>query len=385
METPPHESRTVKALRLTARQALMEQRNFWRSPEYALFTFALPLFLLLLLGAANGGSYLPGHIRQIKVLVPSILAFGVIAAAYANLGAKMAVLRHDGVLKRIRTTPLPSGAYLIGLIVSTVLTSLAIAGCTALAGWLAFGTAPRLDGMFLLGFGLALGIVCFAALGLAVSSLIKSAESASPITNAIYLPVVMISGIFDPTIGLPRWMSAGASALPIKALAEVLEDAYTPAAHAFPGRGPGDAARLGGGGRRVHRLALPLAARLAPFMMARVSARAAENRRRSWWAAPRLKGPGTRAGLGGGPHQASAASRRAARAARSPSGSGSARPGSRAATASRQAAVKCTVPSSSMRATPSAWAIRSLNAIASSRLRPAGRSSDTAPPSIRTG
>ena len=60
----------------------------------------LPLFLLLLLGAANGGSYLPGHIRQIKVLVPSILAFGVIAAAYANLGAKMAVLRHDGVLKR---------------------------------------------------------------------------------------------------------------------------------------------------------------------------------------------------------------------------------------------------------------------------------------------
>ena len=173
-------SSPVRAARLAVRQTLMEQRNFWRSPEYALFTFALPLFLLLLLGAANGGSYLPGHIRQIKVLVPSILAFGVIAAAYANLGAKMAVLRHDGVLKRIRTTPLPSGAYLTGLVVSTVVTSLAIAGCTALAGWLAFGTAPRLDGVFLLGCGLALGIVCFAALGLAVSSVIKSAESASP-------------------------------------------------------------------------------------------------------------------------------------------------------------------------------------------------------------
>jgi len=227
-------SSPVRAARLAVRQTLMEQRNFWRSPEYALFTFALPLFLLLLLGAANGGSYLPGHIRQIKVLVPSILAFGVIAAAYANLGAKMAVLRHDGVLKRIRTTPLPSGAYLTGLVVSTVVTSLAIAGCTALAGWLAFGTAPRLDGVFLLGCGLALGIICFAALGLAVSSVIKSAESASPITNAIYLPIVMISGIFDPTIGLPHWMSAAAGALPIKALAGVLEDAYTPARYAFP-------------------------------------------------------------------------------------------------------------------------------------------------------
>ena len=117
---------------------------------------------------------------------------------------------------------------------STVVTSLAIAGCTALAGWLAFGTAPRLDGVFLLGCGLALGIICFAALGLAVSSVIKSAESASPITNAIYLPIVMISGIFDPTIGLPHWMSAAAGALPIKALAGVLEDAYTPARYAFP-------------------------------------------------------------------------------------------------------------------------------------------------------
>ena len=103
----------MKALRLTVRQALMEQRNFWRSPEYALFTFALPLFLLLLLGATNGGSYLPGHIRQIKVLVPSILAFGVIAAAYVNLGAKMAVLRHDGVLSgsgRRRCQPGPTSS-----------------------------------------------------------------------------------------------------------------------------------------------------------------------------------------------------------------------------------------------------------------------------------
>ena len=212
----------------------MEQRNFWRSPEYALFTFALPLFLLLLLGAANGGYDLPGHIRQIKVLVPSILAFGVIAAAYVNLGGKMAVLRHDGALKRIRTTPLPAGAYLVGHIASTVATTLAIAASMGVVGWLAFGTVPRLGGMFVLASGLALGIVCFAALGLAVSSLIKSAESASPITNASYLPIAMISGIFDPAIGIPHWLSGAAGALPIKALAEVLEDAYTPAAHAFP-------------------------------------------------------------------------------------------------------------------------------------------------------
>jgi len=53
------------------------------------------------------------------IFVPSILAFGVIVAAYVNLGAKLATLRHDGVLKRIRTTPLPAGAYLSGVLGST--------------------------------------------------------------------------------------------------------------------------------------------------------------------------------------------------------------------------------------------------------------------------
>jgi ABC-2 type transport system permease protein len=225
----------MKAVRLTVRQAWMEQRNFWRSAEYALFTFALPLALLLLLGTANGRSYLPGgHIRQITVFVPSILAFGVIVAAYVNLGTKITILRHDGVLKRIRTTPLPAGAYLVGHIASTVATTLAITACTALAGWLAFGTAPRLAGLAFLAGGLALGIICFAALGLAVSSLIKSAESAGPIANASYLPIAIISGIFDPTMGLPHWLSHAASALPVKALAQVLADAYTPAVHSFP-------------------------------------------------------------------------------------------------------------------------------------------------------
>jgi ABC-2 type transport system permease protein len=105
----------TRTIRLAARQALLEQRSFWRSAEYALFTFAFPLMILLLIGAANAGSHLPGtDIKRTTVFVPGILAFGVIVAAYVNLGSKVAVLRHDGVLKRIRTTPLPSAAYLGG-------------------------------------------------------------------------------------------------------------------------------------------------------------------------------------------------------------------------------------------------------------------------------
>src|SRR6202007_2739876 len=128
-----------------------------------LFTFALPIALLLLIGSTTATGYLPGtHVEGQMIFVPSIIAFGIIVAAYVNLGAKLATLRHDGVLKRIRTTPLPSSAYLSGLLGSPLATALAITGCTVGIGWLAFGTVPQVSGLLYLFAGLGLGVVCFA-------------------------------------------------------------------------------------------------------------------------------------------------------------------------------------------------------------------------------
>jgi ABC-2 type transport system permease protein len=164
------------------------------------------------------------------IFVPSILAFGVIVAAYVNLGAKLATLRHDGVLKRIRTTR-SGGAYLSGVLGSTAATTYAITACTAAIGWLAFGAVPRAAGLAEITGGLALGVVCFGSLGLVLSSVARSAESASPIANASYLPVAIMSGIFDPAFSVPRWLSAAIGLLPVRALAQILQQGYTPVEH----------------------------------------------------------------------------------------------------------------------------------------------------------
>ena len=224
----------TRTIRLAARQALLEQRSFWRSAEYALFTFAFPLMILLLIGAANVGSHLPGtRIPNTTVFVPGILAFAVIVAAYVNLGSKVAVLRHDGVLKRIRTTPLPPAAYIGGLLASTVATVILIAAATGLIGWLAFGAAPRAAEVPALAGALVLGTVCFAVLGLAISAVITSAESAGPVAYASFLPIAIISGVFDPTFsGLPGWLSRLVAAFPVKSLAEILQNTY--AVRPFP-------------------------------------------------------------------------------------------------------------------------------------------------------
>ncbi len=223
-------SRTIS---LALRQARLEQRSFWRSAEYALFTFALPLALLLLIGSTTAAGDLPGtQVEGQMIFVPSIIAFGVIVAAYVNLGTKLATLRHDGVLKRIRTTPLPAGAYLAGVLGSTAATTLAITACIMGIGAAAFGALPRADGLPELAGGLLLGVLCFGALGVALGSVASSAESATPVASATYLPLAIMSGIFDPTFPVPHWLSAAVGLFPVRALAQVLQQGYTPVEHA---------------------------------------------------------------------------------------------------------------------------------------------------------
>jgi ABC-type multidrug transport system permease subunit len=59
-----------------------------------------------------------------------------------------------------------------------------------------------------------------------------SAESASPIANASYLPLAIMSGIFDPTFPVPHWLSAAVGLFPVRALAQILQQGYTPVVHA---------------------------------------------------------------------------------------------------------------------------------------------------------
>lgn len=217
--------------RLLVHQVRLEQRAFWRNPESAFFHFVLPLGLLLVLGALHAEESGSGaDDGGVTLLVPGILAFGVIVTVYGNLAASIALLRSDGVLKRIRATPLPPTVYLAGQITSALATALLIATATIGLGWLVFDATPRPDRLALLLLTASLGIICFAALGLAVSAAIPSADAAGPITNGTYLPLALISGVFSGPQQLPGWLDRAASAFPIKALADSLRAAYDPAA-----------------------------------------------------------------------------------------------------------------------------------------------------------
>ena len=57
------------------------------------------------------------------------------------------------------------------------------------------GAAPRVP---------ALGVVCFAALGIAFSHAIPNVDAAAAYTNAVFLPLIFISGVFYSADELPE-------------------------------------------------------------------------------------------------------------------------------------------------------------------------------------
>lgn len=217
-------------------QVRLNQRSFWRNPESAFFNFAMPLGVLLIFGATSADDVVPGRgdVDVLTLFVPGILAFAVVVVAYGNLAATVALQRADGVLKRIRATPLDPSVYLGGQILSVLCTTLLIAAATVAAGGLAFRAVPRTTAIPELLVVLALGITCFAALGVAISAVINTADAAGAITNGTYLPLAMVSGMFSVSLELPAPLDAMIGAFPLKALADGLRSAYDPAAAGLP-------------------------------------------------------------------------------------------------------------------------------------------------------
>ena len=198
---------------LLLREVANQQRLFWRSREAAFFTFLLPILFLVLLGSVYGDEQIEG-VRASSYLLAGLLGYGVVATAFAGLAITLVLRRESGVLKRVRGTPLPTAVYLAAVMASTLLV-IALSACAQLlvGRFLLDATLPKAPGSFVL--ALLLGAVAFAALGLAFTGAVRSAEGSSAAVNALYLPLVFISGVFFSVETLPGFLQAIAEISPL--------------------------------------------------------------------------------------------------------------------------------------------------------------------------
>jgi ABC-2 type transport system permease protein len=204
---------------LAWQQFRFERKLFWRNPSAAFFNFLLPLLLLVLIATAFSNES-----DELEVLIPGVAGMGVLATTFTSLAFNLTLLRDEGVLKRIRGTPMPAGAYLAGLVGSATLNALLQVVLVVAIGNLAYGVDWPQDPLLLAAFTF-LGVVCFAALGVAFSHLIPNEDAAPAYTNAVFLPLIFISGVFYSADDLPEALKTIAEVLPLKHLIDGLSEA----------------------------------------------------------------------------------------------------------------------------------------------------------------
>jgi ABC-2 type transport system permease protein len=209
----------MTAVALAWQQFRFERKLFWRNPSAAFFNFLLPLLLLVLVATAFAGDE-----DELDVLIPGVAGMGVLATTFTGIAFNLTMLRDEGVLKRVRGTPMPPGAYLAGFIGSAALNAFVQVALVVAIGNLVYGVAWPKEPLLLVVFT-ALGVVCFAALGVAFSHAIPSEDAAPAYINAVFLPVIFISGVFYSAESLPRALEVVAEALPLKHLIDGLSEA----------------------------------------------------------------------------------------------------------------------------------------------------------------
>lgn len=235
---------TDAALALT--QLRYDQKSFWRNPMYVFFTVVQPLIFLVIFVSVFGNdvAVVDHHvIKRSTYYVPGILTLGIVSATFFNLTISLTRLRERGILKRVRSTPLPPWMFLAGRVGSSVVVSALLVVLLVGVGRVFYGVA--IPGHALPGVlaALVVGAAAFCCLAFALTSVVPSEDAAAPMTNVVVLPLLFISGIFIPNDEIPAGMRRVADLFPIKHLFEALLAGFDPAT-AGAGLRPGHLAVL---------------------------------------------------------------------------------------------------------------------------------------------
>ena len=204
-----------------------------RTPRTVFFTFVFPLMFLLLFASLNGDTQLDafaggGTISFAQFYTPSIGVFGLTMACYSGVILGLATARDAGILKRVRSTPLPMWIYVSSWLAGAALTGLAavVLMCVVAVPVFDVHVYGRLLPAAVV--TLVLGAFALTALGLAVCSLVRSADQAMPIAQLTVLPLAFISGVFYPLAGAPAVVLAIARVFPLYHLVNAFDRCFQP-------------------------------------------------------------------------------------------------------------------------------------------------------------
>lgn len=189
---------------LLAGQVRHSVRVLTRDVTSVFFAIAFPILLVALIPTVNGGGdqRLADGQTLGAFFAATMAAYGAAVTAYVNLPTGLAEARDLGVLQRMHATPLPAWTLLAGRVVGAQAVAVVTLAGIDVVGGLMYGTPiPTAWPAVLL--TLLLATTCFAVVGIAVMTLVRSASSMIGVTLGVLLPLCFISDVFVVGVSYP--------------------------------------------------------------------------------------------------------------------------------------------------------------------------------------
>jgi ABC-2 type transport system permease protein len=208
----------------------VEVLQFFRSRDAVVFTLALPVVLLAMLASIFSGYVDHTTVHFSQVYTTGLLAGGLASTSFLNLAVAIAGERENGGLKRLAGTPMPRTAYFLGKAMVVLVTcSLEVAVLLVFGHFLYNVAFPDSLGRWWTFIWVTLlGATAMSLMGIAVSSLPRSARSAAPVANLPLLVLEFISGVFVPFTSLSHGLYNFAGIFPLRWIAEGYRSALLP-------------------------------------------------------------------------------------------------------------------------------------------------------------
>ena len=209
----------------------VELKQFFRAKEQVVFTFAFPILILVLLGSIFTKEFPGTGATASQVFTASMVGAGIIATSFVNLAVSVALNRDDGTLLRLRGTPMPAVSYFLGKVVLVAVASLAEAALVVVIGKVLFDVSlpATFDKWVTFAWVFVLSVVSCSMLGIAVSAIARSAQSAAAVANVPYVALQFISGVYiNPITQLPAGMVTVASFFPVKWVCQGFRAVFLP-------------------------------------------------------------------------------------------------------------------------------------------------------------
>ena len=201
----------------------MESKLFFREPVGAFFTLAFPLMMLFLFGSIYGNepsAYFNGR-GTIDISIPAYTAMIIATSGLMSITITMSAYRENGILRRLRTTPVSPLTILVAQVIVVFLMTLLGMALLMIAGKLVYHV--RFEGnpwSVLAGFVLC--SLSFFSLGFILAGIMPSARTAQIVGMVLLYPMLFLSGAGFPQELLPDAIRKIANFLPLTYVVNLL-------------------------------------------------------------------------------------------------------------------------------------------------------------------